>query len=103
MGLILIRTFVTLAREGNLTRTAQRLHLTQPALSLQLKKLHEQLGVVLFERTPRGMRLTRAGEQLLPAAQRALSASSVKSRRSGSASCPPRAPGVRPAPRGSTT
>jgi DNA-binding transcriptional LysR family regulator len=75
MDFNLIRTFVTLAREGNLTRTAQRLHLTQPALSLQLKKLHEQLGLVLFERTPRGMRLTRAGEQLLPAAQRALDAS----------------------------
>ena len=75
MDFNLIRSFVTLAREGNLTRTAQRLHLTQPALSLQLKKLHEQLGLVLFERTPRGMRLTRAGEQLLPAAQRALEAS----------------------------
>jgi DNA-binding transcriptional LysR family regulator len=74
MDFNLIRTFVTLAREGNLTRTAQRLHLTQPALSLQLKKLHEQLGLLLFERTPRGMRLTRAGEQLLPAAQRALDA-----------------------------
>ena len=76
MDFNLIRTFVTLAREGNLTRTAQRLHLSQPALSLQLKKLHEQLGLVLFERTPRGMRLTRAGEQLLPAAQRALEAAS---------------------------
>src|SRR3989338_5068891 len=74
MDFNLIRTFVTLAREGNLTRAAQRLHLSQPALSLQLKKLHEQLGLVLFERTPRGMRLTRAGEQLLPAAQRALEA-----------------------------
>ncbi len=70
----LIRSFVTLAREGNLTRSAERLHLSQPALSLQLKKLHEQLGVVLFERTPRGMRLTSAGEQLLPIAQRALEA-----------------------------
>ncbi len=76
MDFNLIRSFVTLAREGNLTRSAQRLHLSQPALSLQLKKLHEQLGLVLFERTPRGMRLTRAGEQLLPAAQRALEASS---------------------------
>lgn len=71
----LLKSFVTLAREGNLTRTAERLNLSQPALSLQLKKLHEQLGLVLFERTPRGMRLTRAGEQLLPAAQRALDAS----------------------------
>lgn len=74
MDYALIRSFVTLAREGNLTRAAERLHLSQPALSLQLKKLHEQLGLVLFERTPRGMRLTAAGEQLLPAAQRALAA-----------------------------
>ena len=72
MDFNLIRTFVVLARVGNLTRAADQLHLSQPALSLQVKKLHEQLGVVLFERTPRGMRLTPAGEQLLPAAERAL-------------------------------
>lgn len=74
MDLAQIRTFVTVAREGNLTRCAQLLHLTQPALSLHLKKLQDELGLALFERTPRGMRLTQAGVQLLPAAERALSA-----------------------------
>lgn len=74
MDFNLLRTFVTLAREGNLTRSAERLHLTQPALSLQIKRLNEQLGVTLFERTSRGMRLTTQGMQLLPAAERALAA-----------------------------
>ena len=69
-----IRTFVTIAREGSLTRAAERLHISQPALSLQLKKLQEETGLTLFERTARGMRLTPAGERLLPAAERALEA-----------------------------
>ena len=69
-----LRAFVTVAREGNLTRAAERLFVTQPALSLQLKKLHESIGVMLFERRPRGMRLTEAGQKLLPAAERALTA-----------------------------
>lgn len=69
-----LRAFVTVAREGNLTRAAERLFLTQPALSLQIKKLQGQLNLVLFERTPRGMRLTETGRQLLPSAERALQA-----------------------------
>ncbi|SHF62504.1 transcriptional regulator, LysR family [Modicisalibacter ilicicola DSM 19980] len=69
-----LRAFVTVAREGNLTRAAERLCLTQPALSLQIKKLQSTLDLVLFERTPRGMRLTDAGRKLLPAAERALAA-----------------------------
>ena len=69
-----IRAFVTVAREGNLTRAAERMFVTQPALSLQLKKLQEAIGVKLFERMPRGMRLTEAGHKLLPAAERALNA-----------------------------
>ncbi|MCB1906446.1 MAG: LysR family transcriptional regulator [Rhodocyclaceae bacterium] len=69
-----VRAFVTVAREGNITRAAERLFVTQPALSLQLKKLQEVLGVRLFERMPRGMRLTEAGHKLLPAAERALTA-----------------------------
>lgn len=68
------KAFVFVAREGNLTRAAKRLFLTQSALSLQIKKLQEQLNLVLFERTPHGMRLTEAGQRLLPAAERALQA-----------------------------
>ncbi len=67
-----LRAFVTVAREGNLTRAAERLFVTQPALSLQVKKLQEALDLTLFERTSRGMRLTEAGQRLLPAAERAL-------------------------------
>ncbi len=69
-----LRAFVTVAKEGNLTRAAERLFLTQPALSLQVKKLQAELDLILFERTPRGMRLTDAGRKLLPAAERALNA-----------------------------
>lgn len=71
-----LRAFVMAAQEGNLTRAAERLCITQPALSLQLKKLQESLDLSLFERLPRGVRLTQAGRQLLPAAERALAAAS---------------------------
>lgn len=67
-----LRVMVAVAQEGNLTRAADRLHMTQPALSLQLKKLQHDIDLVLFERTSRGMRLTEAGRRLLPAAQRAV-------------------------------
>lgn len=69
-----LRVFTAVAREGSLSRAAERLHLTQPALSLQLKTLQGRLGVRLFERTPRGMRLTPDGAALLPLADRVLAA-----------------------------
>lgn len=69
-----IRVFVTVAQEGSLTRAAERMHLSQPALSLQLRKLQEEIGVELFERVARGMRLTEEGRRLLPAAQNAIEA-----------------------------
>jgi DNA-binding transcriptional LysR family regulator len=72
MDITLLKAFVTVAREGNLTRAAERLFVTQPALSLQVKRLQEGLELVLFERTPRGMRLTEAGQRLLPVAEKAL-------------------------------
>jgi DNA-binding transcriptional LysR family regulator len=74
MDLTLLRAFVTVARVGNLTRAAAQLHLTQPAVSLQLKNLHETLGVALFSRTAHGLVLTRDGQALLPHAERALAA-----------------------------
>jgi DNA-binding transcriptional LysR family regulator len=74
MDLILLRAFVTVAREGNLTRAAVQLHLTQPAVSLQIKHLQETLGVTLFTRTSHGLTLTRDGQALLPHAERALGA-----------------------------
>jgi len=54
-------SFLAIAREGHLTRAARSLHLTQPAVSAQLRKLEEQLGVRLFHRTAKGMVLTEEG------------------------------------------
>lgn len=69
-----LRAFVAVAREGNVSRAAQRLHLSQPAVSLQLKGLAEATGLTLFTRTPQGMALTQDGAALLPMADKALSA-----------------------------
>mgnify|MGYP006193410821 CR=1 FL=1 len=69
-----LRAFVAVAREGNVSRAALRLHLSQPAVSLQLKTLAEATGLQLFTRTPQGMALTRDGAALLPLADRALAA-----------------------------
>jgi len=66
MDLRQIRYFTMVAREGNVSRAAERLHVSQPALSRQIHALEEQLGVALIERHGRGIRLTRAAEQLLP-------------------------------------
>ena len=60
-----LRYFWAVAREGNLTRTAEQLNLSQSALSLQIKKLERQLGHALFERRGRGLHLTEAGRVAL--------------------------------------
>jgi DNA-binding transcriptional LysR family regulator len=69
-----IRTFAAVAREGNLTRAAEHLHLTQPALSLQLKNFQESLDVTLFSRTAQGLAPNADGRALLPSALRVLDA-----------------------------
>jgi DNA-binding transcriptional LysR family regulator len=69
-----LRCFVTVAREGTVSRAASLLHLTQPAVSLQLKGLEESTGLQLFNRTPGGFTLTEAGASLLPLAHKAVSA-----------------------------
>lgn len=74
MELYHLRTFVTVAEEGHLTRAAERLFTSQPAISAHVKALEEELGVALFDRTPKGMQLTAAGRQLLERAQRTLAA-----------------------------
>lgn len=74
MELYHLRTFVTVAEERHLTRAAERLFTSQPAISAHIKALEEELGLTLFERTPRGMQLTPAGAQLLERAQQALAA-----------------------------
>lgn len=69
----LLRSFVTIAETGSYTRAAERLYRTQPALSLQIKRLEEQLGTRLFQRNGRQTTVTEAGEVLLTYAQRILS------------------------------
>ncbi|MGY0832167.1 LysR family transcriptional regulator [Azospirillum argentinense] len=69
-----LKTFATVAREGSLTRSAQILLLSQPAVSGHIKLLEEELGTVLFERTAKGMQLTREGLILLEEAERTLDA-----------------------------
>lgn len=60
----LLEYFLAIAEEGNMTRAAENLHVTQPTLSKQLRKLEEMLGVELFERANRRMILTDAGLKL---------------------------------------
>lgn len=69
-----LRAFVTVAREGSVSRAAERLHLTQPAVSLKLKQLQDELDLKLFLRKPQGLVLTPDGQALLPSAEKALAA-----------------------------
>jgi DNA-binding transcriptional LysR family regulator len=74
MELSQLRAFVEIAKLGQLTRAAERLHLSQPALSGQLKALEEALGISLFERSSSGMALTPGGRSLLGEAESILTA-----------------------------
>jgi DNA-binding transcriptional LysR family regulator len=74
MELYQLRSFATIAETGQLTRAAEKLHVSQPALSAQLKALEEELEFTLFERTPNGMVLTAAGKRLLAGAEQVLAA-----------------------------
>lgn len=67
-----LRSFVAVADKGSVTHAANALHLTQSAVSMQLKRLEEGLGQPLFERTRRTMVLTTAGDQVLTYARRML-------------------------------
>lgn len=66
--------FVEIARRGSVSRAAEALFVTQPALTARLKSLESQVGAQLFVRTGRGVRLSEAGHAFLPYAQRALEA-----------------------------
>jgi LysR family transcriptional regulator, low CO2-responsive transcriptional regulator len=67
-----LRAFVELARSSHVGRAAEALHLTQPAVSMQLRELERAVGLPLFERAGKGIRLTTTGEHLVVYARRVL-------------------------------
>lgn len=76
VDLNLMRSFLALAEELHFGRAASRLHVTQQALSQQIRRLEDQLGEALFERSTRAVALTSAGERLLAPARELVVASS---------------------------
>ena len=81
MELYQLRSFAAVAEQGHLTRAAERLHLSQSALSGQIKALEEELGITLFNRHAGGMQLTPAGRDLLGSAREVITAAqSLRSR-----------------------
>jgi len=73
----LIQSFLAVAETGSLSAAARRLDRSQPTLGRQIHALEEELGVSLFDRHPRGLKLSEVGEQLLPMAQQMHSAMSA--------------------------
>jgi DNA-binding transcriptional LysR family regulator len=65
-----LECFLAVARLGNVSRAAEEMFLTQPTLTARLKALEEEVGDQLFVRTSRGMRLTEAGKEFVPYAER---------------------------------
>jgi DNA-binding transcriptional LysR family regulator len=67
-----IRAFLAVARFNSFTRAAVLLNVTQPALTMQIRNLEQQLGLALFDRSKRSVALTRVGRDLLPSFQRTM-------------------------------
>lgn len=74
MTLTDLRYIVALARERHFGRAAEKCFVSQPTLSVAVKKLEEQLGVILFERSPQEVRVTPIGERVVAQAEKVLSA-----------------------------
>ena len=74
MSLVQLESFIAVAEEGHVGRAARRLHISQPPLSRQIRRLEEELGAPLFERTPRGMTLLPTGQRFLARAREVLAA-----------------------------
>ena len=74
MDLNQLKTFLTVAREGGITRASARLNLSQPAVSAHIKQMEDTLGLPLFERVSRGMQLTHEGQRLATEAERVVAA-----------------------------
>lgn len=69
MDLVALRSFVAVVEERSFSRAADRLHLAQPAVSQQVRRLERQLGAALLVRSTRRVEPTTAGERLLPRAR----------------------------------
>ena len=67
-----IRSFVAIAKSGSFTRAARAVHLSQPALTVQIRQLEQALNVKVLDRNTRSVRLTRVGEELVPVLERLL-------------------------------
>ncbi len=74
MELYQLRSFAAIAELGQLTRAAEKLHISQPALSAQLRALEDEFDLVLFERSSAGMVLTATGQRFLQEAEKILAA-----------------------------
>ncbi|MFD8912458.1 LysR family transcriptional regulator [Streptomyces sp. NPDC059575] len=74
LDLRLVRYFTVVAEHRHFGRAAAALHITQPSLSRQVRRLERELGARLLDRTPQGTRLTEAGEVFLPRAKSLLRA-----------------------------
>lgn len=79
MNLRDLRYFIAVAELRHFGRAAERCHVSQPTLSMQIRKLEEELGVVLFERTKRSVALTSVGANLLEHAERAVAGAQAMS------------------------
>lgn len=74
MEIYQLRTFVTVAKLGHITKAADALHVTQPAVTGHIKALEQELGIALFDRSHGRITLTKSGELLLPEVEKTLSA-----------------------------
>jgi DNA-binding transcriptional LysR family regulator len=74
MELRQLQYFVAVAEEQNFTRAAEKVHVAQPGVSAQIRRLERELGQELFDRSGRAVRLTEVGEAVLPYARAALAA-----------------------------
>ncbi|WP_435120994.1 LysR family transcriptional regulator [Amycolatopsis thermoflava] len=90
LDLRLVRYFVAVAEHGHFGRAAADLHITQPSLSRQIRGLERQLGARLLDRSPRGTRLTEAGEVFLPLAKDLLRSAARAAGRTRAAARPAR-------------
>ncbi|MFE8071318.1 hydrogen peroxide-inducible genes activator [Marinobacteraceae bacterium S3BR75-40.1] len=72
MTLTELRYIVTLAREKHFGRAAERCHVSQPTLSVAVRKLEDELGIALFERSKSSIRITEIGQRVVDQAQRVL-------------------------------